>query len=78
MLGVHEEVQFADGDSFCFDLVADPQQRVVTEDPAILLRETRSMLQWRMEHADRTLTGFLVEEGGKGRWPTNVPWRFDR
>jgi hypothetical protein len=28
-----------------------------------------------MEHADRTLTGFLVEEGGKGRWPDNVQWR---
>jgi hypothetical protein len=73
----HLFVQFADGDSLCFDLVADPYQRVLTDDSEILLRETRAMLQWRMEHADRTLTGFLVEEGGKGRWPTNVPWRLD-
>jgi len=71
----HLFVQFADGDSLCFDLVADAHQRVTTDDPTVLLRETRAMLQWRMEHTDRNLTGFLVEEGGKGRWPANVPWR---
>jgi arylsulfatase A-like enzyme len=71
----HLYAQFADGDSLCFDLTADPHQRVLTDDPAVLWRESRSLLQWRMEHADRTLTGFLVEEGGKGRWPAAVPWR---
>lgn len=71
----HIYVQFGDGDALCFDLVQDPHQRVTTNDSAILYREARAMLQWRMEHADRTLTGFLVEDGGKGRWPLNVPWR---
>ena len=71
----HLLVQFADGDSLCFDLATDPTQRTTTEDADVLLRETRAMLQWRMEHAERTLTGFLVEEGGKGRWPENVSWR---
>jgi arylsulfatase A-like enzyme len=71
----HVFVQFADGDHLCFDLLADPHQRVTTDDPAVLWREARATLQWRMEHADRTLTGFLVEEGGKGRWPDNVSWR---
>lgn len=73
----HLFVQFADGDSLCFDLVADPHQRVTTDDSNVVLRETRALLQWRMEHAERTLTGFLVEEGGKGRWPTNVSWRSE-
>ena len=71
----HIYVQFGDGDSLCFDLVADPHQRVLTEDPAVLWREAKALLKWRMEHAERTLTGFLVEEGGKGRWPVAVPWR---
>jgi hypothetical protein len=35
------------------------------------------MLQWRMKNTNRTLTGFLVEDGGTGRWPTNVSWRTD-
>ncbi|MGA0117205.1 MAG: sulfatase-like hydrolase/transferase [Ilumatobacteraceae bacterium] len=71
----HLFVQFADGDSLCFDLIEDPYQRVPTDDPHVVLRETRALLKWRMEHADRTLTGFLVEAGGKGRWPANVHWR---
>ena len=24
---------------------------------------------WRAQHADRTLTGLLVQDGGVGRWP---------
>jgi hypothetical protein len=27
------------------------------------------MLAWRARHADRTLSGMLVEGGGIGRWP---------
>ena len=27
------------------------------------------MLAWRARHADRTLTGMLIEAGGVGRWP---------
>jgi hypothetical protein len=39
------------------------------------MREAQAMLQWRMKNTNRTLTGFLVEDGGTGRWPTNVSWR---
>ena len=68
-------VQFADGDWLCFDIKADPTWRTLTTDPAIVMREAQAMLQWRMQNTNRTLTGFLVEQGGTGRWPTNVPWR---
>lgn len=68
-------VQFADGDWLCFDIGADPTWRTETKDPSIVLREAQAMLQWRMRNTNRTLTGFLAEDGGTGRWPTNVPWR---
>ena len=70
-------VQFADGDWLCFDIAADPTWRTETKDPAIVMREAQAMLQWRMKNTNRTLTGFLVEDGGTGRWPTNVSWRTD-
>jgi hypothetical protein len=28
-----------------------------------------------MQMTDRQHTGFLVENGGTGRWPSGVPWR---
>jgi arylsulfatase A-like enzyme len=68
-------VQFADGDWLCFDIKTDPTWRTETKDPAIVMREAQAMLQWRMKNTNRTMTGFLVEDGGTGRWPTNVPWR---
>jgi hypothetical protein len=37
--------------------------------------EAQAMLQWRMKNTNRTLTGFLAEDGGTGRWPADVPWR---
>ena len=42
-------------------------------DPEEELALARAMLAWRMEHADRTLTGMLVEDGGLGRWPPMPP-----
>jgi arylsulfatase A-like enzyme len=68
-------VQFADGDWLCFDIATDPTWRTQVTDPAIVMREAQAMLQWRMRNSNRTLSNFLVENGGTGRWPTNVPWR---
>jgi arylsulfatase A-like enzyme len=62
-------VQFADGDGFGFDLAADPTWRTPLADPAVLWDLAREMLVWRSTHADRTHTGFLLEDGGIGRWP---------
>jgi arylsulfatase A-like enzyme len=67
--GTAAYVQFADGDALAFDLAADPTWRTELTDPAAVLALARAMLAWRMEHADRTLTGMLVEGGGIGRWP---------
>lgn len=62
-------VQFADGDALCFDLAADPTWRTEVADPLRILRQAQALLAWRAQHADRTLTGMLVEKGGIGRWP---------
>lgn len=72
----HAYVQFGDGDFLCFDLAADNMWRTLTTDPVVISENARAMLTWRMEHANRTLTGFLVESGGVGRWPDNVEWRI--
>jgi arylsulfatase A-like enzyme len=63
-------VQFGDGSSRCFDLAADPTWRTELKDSAVVLAHAQAMLTWRSQHAERTLTGMLVEEGGIGRWPT--------
>jgi arylsulfatase A-like enzyme len=62
-------VQFGDGSWRCFDLAADPTWRTPVQDPDRVLVYAQSMLSWRAEHADRTLTSFLLENGGVGRWP---------
>jgi arylsulfatase A-like enzyme len=62
-------VQFGDGASLAFDLAADPTWRTEITDPARVLALAQAMLAWRAQHADRTLTGMLVENGGVGRWP---------
>ncbi|MCU1485518.1 MAG: phosphonate monoester hydrolase [Actinomycetia bacterium] len=62
-------VQFADGDSLGFDLAADPTWRTPLVDPVALYDLAREMLAWRAEHADRTHTGFVLVDGGVGRWP---------
>lgn len=66
-------VHFGDGSSLCFDLAADPTWRTLHADPAVVLREAQALLTWRAGHADRTLTGMLVEGGGVGRWPPDMP-----
>ena len=68
-------VQFADGDWLCFDIATDPTWRTETKDPDIVMRQAQAMLQWRMKNTNRTLSGFLAQDGGTGRWPTNVSWR---
>lgn len=68
-------VQFDDGSSLCFDIGVDPTWRTPVSDPGRILSIARDMLVWRSVHADRTLTGLLVQDGGIGRWPTDVPWR---
>lgn len=62
-------VQFADGDSLCFDLAADPTWHTRLADTSRQLRYAQDMLAWRAKHLDRTLTGMLIENGGIGRWP---------
>jgi arylsulfatase A-like enzyme len=62
-------VQFADGSWCCFDLASDPTWRTELADPTAALRLAQAMLVWRSSHADRTLTGMLLADGGVGRWP---------
>jgi arylsulfatase A-like enzyme len=62
-------VHFGDASWLCFDLAADPTWRTPLTDPAAVLGEAQALLTWRARHADRTLTGMLVEGGGVGRWP---------
>ena len=66
-------VQFADGSSLAFDLAADPGWRTTLTDPARLLAEAQAMLAWRAQHAERTLTGTLIDHGVKGRAPPAAP-----
>ena len=68
-------VQFGDGSWRCFDLASDPTWRAEVRDPAVVLEHAQAMLAWRSQHADRTLTGMLVEKGGVGRFPP-MPERF--
>jgi arylsulfatase A-like enzyme len=67
-------VQFGDGRSLCFDLAMDPTWRTPCTDDARILDAARAMLTWRIQMAERTLAGFLTENGGIGRWPAGVPW----
>lgn len=62
-------VHFGDGSSLAFDLAADPTWRTALADPHAVLHEAQAMLTWHAQHADRTLTGMLVDNGGVGRWP---------
>ena len=64
-------VQFGDGTWRCYDLAGDPTWRTEITDPAIVLALTQEMLTWRSTHADRTMTGMLLEHGGIGRWPSS-------
>eukprot|EP01035_Chromulina_nebulosa_P054249 gene54249-74284_t len=62
-------VQFGSGEAIAFDLSLDPTWRTPVTEPARLLRAAQALLSWRACHADRTMTGMLIEAGGIGRWP---------
>jgi arylsulfatase A-like enzyme len=66
-------VQFGDGSWCCFDLRTDPTWRAPLSDPARVLSLAQEMLVWRAEHGDRTLSDFLLEDGGIGRRPAGAP-----
>jgi arylsulfatase A-like enzyme len=65
----HAYIHFGEGSWLAFDLAADPTWRTPVRDPAVVLEGAQALLTWRARHADRTLTGMLVEGGGIGRWP---------
>ena len=65
-------VQFGDGQWRCFDLAADASWRTETEDSDRILEQAQAMLAWRANHADRTLTGMLLMNGGVGRFPDSL------
>jgi arylsulfatase A-like enzyme len=65
----HAYVQFGDGSWRCFDLARDPNWRVETSDPHVVLPLAQAMLTWRSQHTDRTHSGMLLQDGGVGRWP---------
>ncbi len=62
-------VQFGNGDAVAFDLAADANWQTQTTDSERLLAAAQAMLGWRACHADRMMTGMLIEAGGIGRWP---------
>ncbi|MCB1005014.1 MAG: sulfatase-like hydrolase/transferase, partial [Acidimicrobiales bacterium] len=66
-------VHFGDGSWRCYDLAADPTWRTEVHDPAVVLREAQAMLEWRMNHLDRTMTGLMLLDGGVGRFPPPHP-----
>lgn len=66
-------VHFGDGGWRCFDLAADPSWRTEIHDPEVVLGEAQAMLEWRMNHLDRTMTGLLLQDGGIGRFPPEHP-----
>lgn len=68
-------VQFGDGRFLCLDIAADPTWRTECTDQSRVLRAAQELLTWRMQMTDRQHAGFLVENGGIGRWPAGVPWR---
>ena len=53
-------VQFADGEALVYDLKADPTWRTLTDDPERSWAAARSLLAWRAQHAERTLTGTFL------------------
>jgi arylsulfatase A-like enzyme len=71
----HALVQMADGTSMCFDLATDPHWKTKETNPEVILALSQELHAWRMQHNRHVFTGFLVEQGGVGRWPTDVAWR---
>lgn len=67
-------IQFGDGTSLCFDLLADPTWRTPVSDPARILDMAQRMLVWRSRNTDRTHTDLLLRDGGIGKWPDDLSW----
>ncbi len=65
----HAYVQFGNGSWRCYDLAADPTWQTEVTDPEVVLPLAQAMLDWRTRHLDRTLTGFVLRDGGVGRFP---------
>ncbi len=63
-------VHFGDGSYLCYDLAADPTWHTQVADPERVLAVAQEMLTWRARHADRNMTGMVLENGGVGRWPS--------
>ncbi len=63
-------VQFADVSALYFDLTTDPNQMGSNLDSAPAFTAARNMLAWRMQHAERTLSGVMIDRQGLlGRLP---------
>lgn len=62
-------VHFGDGSWLAFDLAADPTWRTPLTDSAKILAMAQSLLTWRAQHLDRTMTGTLIDKGVVGRAP---------
>jgi arylsulfatase A-like enzyme len=64
----YKYVHFAALPPLFFDLRDDPAQlRNVAEHPSyapVMLRYAQKMLNWRLQHADRTLTGYAASPDG--------------
>jgi arylsulfatase A-like enzyme len=71
----HALVQMADGTSMCFDLAKDPHWKTRETNADIVLKLSQQLHAWRMQHNRHSFTGFLVENGGVGRWSPEVAWR---
>ena len=67
--GIPVTVANVDGSWCAFDLAVDPTWRTALTDPTAVLGLAQAMLVWRSTHAERTLTGLLLADGGVGRWP---------
>jgi hypothetical protein len=65
----------ADGTSMCFDLATDPHWKTAETNTEVVLQLSQELHAWRMQHNQHTFTGFLVEDGGIGRWSPEVAWR---
>lgn len=68
-------VHVGDGSWRCYDLAGDPTWCTEVTDPAVVLAEAVALLDWRSRHAERTLSGTLLVDGGIGERPVGAPRR---
>jgi arylsulfatase A-like enzyme len=62
-------VQFGSGGALCFNLGDDPTWNTQVSEPSSVLEDAQAMLMWRSQSLDRTLTDFVLRDGGVGRRP---------